>query len=238
MQRTPSVLAICSITLLTACQASVVGPQQIELAKLGVRFTYPEEVIQREDNAEYLLKSPRSHMFASSFRYHQKSAAVGDWTMTPKIRETLLATKSCDILKDSRVYLPVNTRKTMLCDVIRATDDAVIVTAVGYGVPDAAMDFLESMIVLLRPDDFVVVTGITPFPVADDQIGLMTAGFPLSHPNLPVPLWPNKGFHFLAIDVRAYLETQLKPASAEVTANMGLLKTIAQSVTLTGGEPR
>ncbi len=236
MQRIPSVLAMCSIFLLSACQAAVVGPQQIELAKLGVRFTYPDEVIQREQNAEYLLKSARSHMFASSFSYKQKSKGIGDWTLTPKIRETLLATKSCDILKDNRVYLPVNTRKTMHCDVIRADEEVIIVTAVGYGVPDAAMDFLESMIVLLRPDDFVVVTGITPFLVADDQIGLMTAGFPLSHPNLPVPAWPNRGFHFLAIDVRAYLETQLNPASAEVTANKDLLKTIAKSVTLTSAQ--
>lgn len=232
MQRTPSILVICSITLLTACQASVTGPQEIELSKLGMRFTYPEEVIQREQNAEYLLKSARSHMFASSFPYHQKSAGVGDWTMTLKIRETLLATKSCDILKDNRVFLPVNTRKTMLCDVIRAERDAIIVTAVGYGVPDAAMDFLESMIVLLRPDDFVVVTGVTPFPVADNQIGLMTAAFPLAHPDLPVPAWPNRGFHFLAKDVRAYIETQLAPPSAEVAANRGLLRTIAGSVTL------
>jgi hypothetical protein len=224
--------------LLTACQASLVGPQQIELTKLGVRFTYPDEVIQREQNAEYLLKTARSHMFASSFSYKQKSAGIGDWTITPKIRETLLATKTCDILKDNRVFLPVNTRKTMHCDVIRADEEAIIVTAVGYGVPDAAMDFLESMIVLLRPKDFIVVTGITPFPITDDQIGLMTAGFPLSRPDLPVPLWPNRGFHFLAIDVRAFLETQLNPASAEVTANRDLLKAIAKSVTLTDAVSR
>jgi hypothetical protein len=195
-------------------------------------------VIQREQNAEYLLKTARSHMFASSFSYKQKSAGIGDWTITPKIRETLLATKTCDILKDNRVFLPVNTRKTMHCDVIRADEEAIIVTAVGYGVPDAAMDFLESMIVLLRPKDFIVVTGITPFPITDDQIGLMTAGFPLSRPDLPVPLWPNRGFHFLAIDVRAFLETQLNPASAEVTANRDLLKAIAKSVTLTDAVSR
>ncbi len=238
MQRTSSVLAICSIILLTACQASVVGPQQIELTKLGVRFTYPDEVIQREQNGEYLLKGARSHIFASSFSYKQKSKGIGDWTITPKIRETLLATKSCDILKDSRVFLPVNTRKTMLCDVIRADEEAIIIAAVGYGVPDAAMDFLESMIVLLRPKDFVVVTGITPFALADAQIKNMTAAFPASRPDLPVPAWPNRGFHFLAIDVRAYLETQLNPPSAEVTTNRNLLKTIASSVTLTGAASR
>lgn len=238
MQRTSSVLAICSIALLSACQASVVGPQQIELAKLGVRFTYPDEVVQREQNAEYLLKSARSHMFASSFSYKQKSKGIGDWTITPKIRETLLATKSCDILKDTRVFLPVNTRKTMLCDVIRADEEAIIVTAVGYGVPDAAMDFLQSMIVLLRPKDFVVVTGVTPFPLADAQIAAMTAAFPASRPELPVPAWPNRGFHFLAIDVRAYLETQLNPASSEVVANRDLLKTIAKSITLTDAASR
>ncbi len=238
MQRAAPFLAITASLLLTACQASVVGPQQIELAKLGVRFTYPDEVIQREQNAEYLLKSARSHIFASSFSYKQKSLGVGDWTITPKIRETLLATKSCDILKDNRVYLPVNTRKTMYCDVIRADEDAIIVTAVGYGVPDAAMDFLQSMIVLLRPTDFVVVAGVTPFSLADAEIAAMTAAFPASHPELPVPLWPNRGFHFLAIDVRAYLETQLHPASAEVMANRDLLKTIAKSVTLTNAASR
>lgn len=238
MPRTPRLGILFAAAFLSACQASLAGPQQIELTKLGIRFTYPEQVIQREDNAEYLLKTARSHMFASSSPYHQTSAAVGDWTLTPKIRETLLATKSCDILRDSRVYLPVDTRKTMLCDVVRADKDAIVVAAVGFGVPDAALDFLESMVVILRPDDFAVITGLTPFPVAEDQIGLMTAGYPLSHPDLPVPAWPNRGFHFLAIDVRAYLETQLKPASAEVMANRDLLQKIARSMVLTDAEPR
>lgn len=238
MQRTPSVLAILSSILLSACQASVSASREIDLPKLDVRFTYPEEVVQREQNAEYLLRTAGSHMFASSFPYHQKSAGIGDWTLTPKIRETLLSTKSCDILKDNRVFLPVNTRKTMLCDVIRAEEEGIIVTAVGYGVPYETMDFLQSMIVVLRPGDFVVVTGITPFPIAEAHIARMREEFSASHPHLPEPAWPNRGFHFLAIDVRAYIESQLSPPSAEVLANRDLLRTVAGSVALTNAESR
>lgn len=235
MQRRIGILAILSSILLTACQASLTGPQQVDLSKLGIKLTYPEHVTLREADAEYLLKTASSHVFASSFPYHQTPTGVGDWTVTPKIRETLLATKSCDILKDTRVNLPVNTRKPMLCDVVRADGSGILLTLVGSGVPDAALDFLQSSIVLLRPKDFVVVSGLTPFPVAEAAVAAMTSSFHASHPDLPEPAWPNRGFHFLAIDVRAYLDTQMQPPSEEVKKNRELLLTIAKSVTFSAG---
>jgi len=236
MQRRISILAILSsILLLTACQASLTGPQKVDLDKLGIALTYPEHVTLREADSEYLLKTASSHMFASSFPYHQKSTGVGDWTVTPKIRETLLATKSCDILKDTRVNLPVNTRKPMLCDVVRADGSGVLLTLVGFGVPDAALDFLQSAIVLLRPDDFVVISGLLPFPATDAAVAAMTSSFHASHPKLPDPAWPNAGFHYLAIDVRAYLDTQMQPPSEEVKKNREVLLAIAKSVAFSAG---
>lgn len=235
MQRRLSILAILSSILLSACQASLTGPQQVDLQKLGIRLTYPEHVTLREADAEYLLKTSTSHVFAASFPYHQKSAGIGDWTMTPKIRETLLSSKSCDVLKDTRVNLPVDTRKAMLCDVVRADGSGVLLTLVGYGVPESALDFLQSAIVLVRPKDFVVVSGLTPFPVADGAIAALSSSFHASHPDLPEPAWPNRGFHFLAIDVRAYLATQMTPPSEEVQKNRQALLAIAKSVTFSAG---
>lgn len=221
--------------LLAACQASVVptGPQTIDLPLLDVRFTYPVPPIIREQNGEYLLKAGGANAFVNAFPYHQTSKGVDDWTITQAIREAMIASPSCDILKDKRVYLPVDTRKTMHCDILRADASAVIIAAVGYGIPDEAMDFLQSMIVILRPTDVVLMTGLTPFDGTHAAVQAMADAFPAAHPKLPAPQWPNQGFHFLAIDVRDYLETQLKPPSSDVIANLGQLRGIARSIVLT-----
>lgn len=236
MKHVRSVLAIVSILFLSSCQASVAGPQVIDLPLLDVRFTYPVPPLIREQNGEYLLRANGTNMFASNFQYHQTSKNIDDWTITTAIRDALLKNPTCDILKDKRVYLPVDTRKRMHCTVVRADASEVVIAAIGYGIPDAAMDFLQSMIVILRPKDVVLMTGVTPFPRTHDAIQAMTDTFPASHPKLPVPAWPNRGFHFLAIDVRTYLETQLNPPSLEVTANQEQLLGIARSIVRTDGE--
>lgn len=236
MHSVRSVSIILSVALLSACQASAVpsGPQAIDLPLAGIRFTYPVPPIIREQEGEYLLKAGGANGFVNVIPYHQASKGVGDWTITPAIRDALLQTPSCDILKDRRVYLPVDTRKTMRCSVIRADADAIVISAVGYGVPDEAMDFLQGMIVVLRPKDVVLMTGLTPFDITHMEVQRMTEAFPASHPKLPVPQWPNAGFHYLAIDVRAYLETQLQPPSADVLFNQAELEAMARSIVLTG----
>lgn len=224
------------ITLLTACQASVAGPQTVDLPALDLRLTYPVAPVVREQGGEYLLRSQGTNVFAKAFPYHQTSRAVDDWTVTPAIRDMLLKNPSCDVLKDRRVYLPVNLRKTSYCNVLSSDPSSIVVAAVGYGIPDAALDFLQSMIVVLRPGDFVVMTGVTPFHQTDAAVQKMSDDFPASHPELPVPLWPNRGFHFLAIDVRDYLQKQLDPPSSEVAANEAALLSIAGSISVTDGE--
>ena len=220
--------------VVSGCASKQTVPvSSVALPGLATTFSYTGSVLVRDLSGEILLKTPNENMFADMHTYHAHSSGAGDWTLSPKAFSAVKTSGTCDALKQSSVYLPVKTTTPLLCHVMVRDPSHVIVTMVGEGQPDDALDFLQSAIVVLEPKAYLTILGLTPFPTSEQYIEALTDAYPTTHPKLPAPQWPNTGFHFLAIDVRAYLQTQLVPPSADVLKNDAAVQAIARTLTFT-----
>jgi len=82
--------------------------------------------------------------------YKRKSTGFTDWLIATEQRDEIKNTKSCDTLKNA--YLPMDTTRESLCEVLVRGDGIPMISAVGYPQEFEKEQSLQTFIFALRPE--------------------------------------------------------------------------------------
>lgn len=200
---------------------SVQAWTQIEFPELNVRFSAPYALEQVGEGDVW--RSTFGDVFGFIVTEH-RSDGLGDYALPDGFVESFAKDPSCDRLNDPDVYLPLNSARAMVCDVLKRDDGTYVIYVVGIGRPYEGFAFRESMIVWLRgAQDTVVLQGIAPLaPYSTAQEDLLA-----KYPDVE---WASDEFTRVNAELDALLEGDLGAPSPEVAEASRTLWRIAEGL--------
>lgn len=207
----------------------------VDIQEMNLRFLYREPLTLKASREEALLSGPSSRIQVQSSTYGFKKPApsafeLPAWSVPADVALQVRDDRSCALLHDPDVFLPVETESPFRCDMVMDASGRAVVWLVGIGRPFQDVPFLQSMLLVLDDKRYHMLSYIEPFPEADATAQWLHDMFEERHPHMSKLVWPNKSFLLLVGEIRQALAQQIDPPSAEVDDAMAALRTMAFSV--------
>jgi|GEM_PF-5610340 len=225
--------------MLAACtqaeEVPVVQLPRTDVEEMNVSFAFREPLTLRVSQDEALLSGENTRIEVQTRTYGEKGKpaqpdGLGMWELPSTVARAVRDERSCTPLKDTSVYLPVDTSRVMLCDLVLDSAGRPIVWMVGIGRPFEGLAFMQSSFLVFEDDRYHIFSNVYPFPESDATVQWLTDTFKDRNPNMSALQWPNKSFKLLMNEVNTSLAQQVEPTSAEVREAVDALRAIAFSV--------
>lgn len=145
---------------------------------LNLSFTYSEPIVQVKNSSDVAFASPTNekiHIWTSLVKdFNRVSDGLGDWTMPDRVKKLLLSSEdACVVFKDIKnkivkveqgeLSLPVDVMdQPILCKSQKNNDGSVVLSILGIEYGYEGFDQLDSVILVVRKDDLVVLDSIIP----------------------------------------------------------------------------
>lgn len=228
-----------ALTALVACASDAAPPTAalatVDVPSMNLRFSYPEALKLRESSSESLFAGSGTAIQVQAQPYRDSAPAITEnesheWALPRAVADEVIERRSCRLLRDERVYLPVDTSAPFRCGLVLDASGRAVLWMVGLGRPYRDVAFLQSALFVLEKDSYLALSYIRPFPEAEATVQWLAETFPSRHPGMSSLIWPNKSFLLHMEEARITLGYQVDPPSAEVSEAMEELERLAFSV--------
>lgn len=223
------------------------GPQNIRSEALKLSFEYPTPLIeQRNDSGSAFASSifkdardPKNDMkiiFANTIGdFKRVTDGIADYAMPQRIKDQLSSSaNACDVfkniqkktilLKNGELSMPVEVEtEPFLCQSQKAKDGSTVMSLVGIQFGYEGPDVIETMILVVRKNDVVMLTHVLPDLMYADFKKVIAA-----NPN--VDFGNNPGWKKLHDTMLAQHIKVLKTPNAELQKGFADLQKIASTV--------
>jgi uncharacterized membrane protein YhiD involved in acid resistance len=166
-----------------------------------------------------------SYSGVESFEYDHDQDGLQAWFVGKNQRDKLMESRNCDVLKESRVYLPVNFEYPNLCELL--TNEQGIDIVIAVGIEDGIESFasLQTMILALDEKRYVVFDGFLDFPEERKKAQEF-----LKENNHDQAEWASDAWVAAAEAIQLHFEKRMKNPSAEIVKHLKSLKEISKDI--------
>lgn len=209
------------------------GAQRLSVPALNISFDSPAAMHATgptdngEGNWSFETRPDKAVLITTSIEYGKELDGVHDWTIAQESVHAFAANPTCDAFTED--YIPVNVRRTAVCETVQTKDGHDALTMVGLGYPFEGWDYLESMILVPLEDRAILLFYFDAFAESDQKLEAFVKDYIDAHPEKQFG-WMEPDYDELSKAVTEELETYLTPPSADVLATRSMLKDVAQSI--------